>query len=85
VNTVAGNQKLKFGITFIVATELQIAMLPIALACPYRRKQRLSAMYDSGGTGGQYMAVLCLSTEIVGGAAYLHRHVMGLPLLVDIS
>jgi hypothetical protein len=66
------------GITLIVAPELQIAMLPKILTHPYRRKQKMSAIYDSGGTGGRYMAVICLPQEILGGVAlWLHRYVMG--------
>jgi hypothetical protein len=64
---VPGNQKLNSGITLIVATEFQTAVLPKILAHPYRRKQMMSAMYDSGGTGGQYMAVLVWPKEILGG------------------
>ena len=42
-------------------------------------------MYDSGGTGGHYIAVLRLLKEILGGAPCLHRHVTGRPLLLGIS
>jgi hypothetical protein len=74
---VPGPWQLNFGITLVVAPELKIAVLPKTLMHLSRRKQKMSARYDSGGTGGQYVAVLRLPQEFFGGALCLHRHVMG--------
>jgi len=65
---VPGPWQLNSGITLIVAPELQVAMLPKTLTHPYKRKQQMSAMYDIGGTGGQY-TVLWLLQAILGGCS----------------
>jgi len=64
-----GPWQLNFGITLIVAPEFKITMLPKTLTHPYRRKQKMSVMYDSGGTGRQYMVVLRLPQEILWGCS----------------